>query len=442
MMKSTIVLVTSVIFATVGGCDHSNANYCKGETNNDCRFAVDGPPKGCVATPSKCTGATAVCDMAADTCVECTAASAAACVGVAPVCGADHSCRGCTAHSECASAVCLPDGSCAAAADVAYVDGSTGAGTTCTLAAPCKTVTAAVATPKAVVKVTGAVNDQVSIGRAVKIFAAANGELRSLSNGPLLTTTGTAAVEVYDLTIADASGVNVGYGVQVGANTSFKLTRGKISGCREAGLTASGGTVTVTGATVSGNTGGGVVASGGTVTVTGATVSGNTGGGIFVNGSTFKIVNNFIFRNGDQDASAFGGVSLSFATAGANEFSFNTIADNRSQTGATRAGGVICDVATFNADNNVIVRNQNGASTTALTAQTLGACVYRTTRIQNDATGILFKSAELAPFDYHVLVGSTAIDAATTTSTVAVDIDGDARPQGAAKDQGADEYKP
>jgi hypothetical protein len=90
----------------------------------------------------------------------------------------------------------------------------------------------------------------------------------------------------------------------------------------------------------------------------------------------------------------------------------------------------------------VIVRNQNGTSATAATAQTLGACVYRTTRIQNDVTGILFKSAEGSPYDYHVLSGSSVIDAATTTSLVSVDVDGDTRPQGAGKDQGADEYKP
>jgi hypothetical protein len=186
----------------------------------------------------------------------------------------------------------------------------------------------------------------------------------------------------------------------------------------------------------------GISVGGGEIKVDRSTITGNLGGGISVTGGGFKIVNSFIFRNGNQDSSAFGGVSLSFATAGANEFAFNTIADNRSQAGATRAGGVICDVPTFNADNNVIVRNQNGTSATAATAQTLGACVYRTTRIQNDVTGILFKSAEGSPYDYHVLSGSSVIDAATTTSLVSVDVDGDTRPQGAGKDQGADEYKP
>ena len=124
---------------------------------------VDGPPTGCVADPGKCTVGTLVCEPVKDVCVECTAANAAACMGMEPVCGMDNSCRGCTEHSECASAVCLPDGSCAAETDVAYVTGGSGTGTTCTKAAPCATVTAALATPKATIKVTGAVVESTKL---------------------------------------------------------------------------------------------------------------------------------------------------------------------------------------------------------------------------------------------------------------------------------------
>jgi hypothetical protein len=40
-----------------------------------------------------------------------------------------------------------------------------------------------------------------------------------------------------------------------------------------------------------------------------------------------------------------------------------------------------------------------------------------------------------------VMAGSTAIDQATTPTTVTTDIDSETRPQGAAADQGADEVK-
>jgi hypothetical protein len=53
-----------------------------------------------------------------------------------------------------------------------------------------------------------------------------------------------------------------------------------------------------------------------------------------------------------------------------------------------------------------------------------------------------FKNDTVVPYDYHLLNGSIAIDTATTATATATDVDGDARPQGAAKDQGADEYKP
>jgi hypothetical protein len=59
-----------------------------------------------------------------------------------------------------------------------------------------------------------------------------------------------------------------------------------------------------------------------------------------------------------------------------------------------------------------------------------------------DSIALKFKNDTVAPYDYHLQNGSVAIDAATTSTPITIDVDGDVRPQGAGKDQGADEYKP
>jgi len=154
--------------------------------------------------------------------------------------------------------------------------------------------------------------------------------------------------------------------------------------------------------------------------------------------ATFVITNNFVFRNGDQDSGSFGGINLAVATAGPSRLELNTIVDNRARSGATRSGGVICDIVGFVAANNVIARNSVGGNSTAATAQTLGVCVYPTSKIQADVVGLSFSSPDTSPFDYHVSMGSSVIDQAAS----AIDVDGDGRPQGAANDIGADEVTP
>ena len=56
-----------------------------------------------------------------------------------------------------------------------------------------------------------------------------------------------------------------------------------------------------------------------------------------------------------------------------------------------------------------------------------------------DITALKLKHPDSAPYDYHLLPGSSAIDAAVGTSALNHDLDGDARPKGAGRDVGADE---
>jgi hypothetical protein len=98
-----------------------NPQWCPDEPRDmNCLNPPPDAPPGC-ASSSEC--APLVCDVTgARTCVRCTAAEHDACTGTTPVCGANHACRGCSAHSECDSRVCLPNGSCAVPDQVAYVE--------------------------------------------------------------------------------------------------------------------------------------------------------------------------------------------------------------------------------------------------------------------------------------------------------------------------------
>ncbi|HPH70059.1 MAG TPA: hypothetical protein PLF40_30125, partial [Kofleriaceae bacterium] len=84
---------------------------------------------------------------------------------------------------------------------------------------------------------------------------------------------GNASVEFLNLTIGGTGGTKPTNCIGLIAGTpSMKLTGGRVENC-QAGITSSGGTVTVTGATVTANGAAGITSSGGTVTVTGATVT-------------------------------------------------------------------------------------------------------------------------------------------------------------------------
>jgi len=195
--------------------------------------------------------------------------------------------------------------------------------------------------------------------------------------------------------------------------------------------------------TLDNNPGGGILASGGSLTVSQSTISNNHGGGISANGGnvTFDITNTFVYRNGDDSTSLFGGLNIGITTAGSNRLAFNTIVDNKAFIGS---GGIACGLTAFMAPNNIIARNSLAGNTGSANAQvTAGGCSYPTSKIQSDVNGLAFVHPDVpGPFSYKLMAGSAAIEQATTPVAIDVDNEGDTRPQGTQKDIGADAYKP
>src|SRR5215475_11074925 len=101
-------------------CRELNPAFCEGHPDDTSCPPIPIVDASLCTRNEQCASPTPICDREGGACVECTAAEASACSGTAPVCGADHACRGCAADSECASLTCLPDGACAMPLNVLY----------------------------------------------------------------------------------------------------------------------------------------------------------------------------------------------------------------------------------------------------------------------------------------------------------------------------------
>ena len=433
------------ILLLVGCVRQKDPYYCPGVNSND-NCAEDAGPIACTSN-EPCREPTAVCDITGSmTCVQCTPDQASACGGATPACGEDRTCRACRAHAECpGSDACLPDGSCGDPGQIAYVQqGGTGT-PPCTRGAPCGTLQQGIDASRPYIKISaGTLADNATTtidGTAVTLLADPGAKLDRTGDGRILLVRSAGAnVSIYDLEITGQTGL-ADEAIQLepnGGAPALSLVRVKVTGNQGRGI-ATGGSLTVSQSSVSANQGGGISATGGSLTVSQSSVSANTGGGISTsNGVTFDITNNLIFRNGNSTTATVGGLSLA-ASAGANVFAFNTVVDNQVQNGATIAGGILCDIPGFAAANNIIARNFVNNDPNQLNSNTNGLCTYPTSAVSPTVSDLNFVSPDNAPHNYRIMRGSSAIDQATTPSNLSVDIDGDPRPQGNDRDQGADE---
>lgn len=437
------LLVILVLCATCApGCKELNPLYCSG-TYDGTRCITDAP----IASDSD-SGSGSVSDSASDSghstcttngechvgvcditgshmCVPCTPIEPASCTGVTPVCSADNLCRACKVDDECTSSnVCdAASGACLAEDTVLYISPA-GTGTLCTQTQPCGQLATAlglVAGDKRTIKMLpGSYTERVTMTNLAISIHGQGADLSEASAGEVMRITGASTVDVLGLRIHDGLGGS-GDGILCindADNTPMLILESVV---------------------IDSNNGLGVNATKCSVSIIRSAISGNHGGGIGVVSGAFDIANTFITRNGDSSVSPVGGASLASGIGSVNRFEFNTVADNLVRNGGFLSGGVACDIAGFAAPNNIIAHNFVNTDATQTNSNTNGLCVYPTSTVTASLTDLNFASPSNTPYDYHLLPGSSAIDAATTPSMIHVDGDGNVRPQGAANDQGADE---
>jgi hypothetical protein len=421
MTPRTHVCFLIAFVASTAACNTKNQpNYCPGNPHDNCLNDA-GDATSCTGNQD-CSGATAICDVAGSmTCVQCTDDQASACSALTPVCGNDHACRGCTAHAECDSLACLPDGSCAAEADIAYIDPGGTDNTICTQALPCTEVAKALATSKAFLKFHGTTDEAVTINdRNVTILSDPAAKLTRTAPGVILKIDGTSNVTIYDLEVGDGLGSG-GIGISMPAGNMATLSLRRVN--------------------LLNNAGGGISASGGSLAVSQSTLSYNAGGGISVSSNaTFVIVGNVVFSNGSGTGST-GGISILTAQSTVNKLEFNTVVRNLVQD--SLGAGIQCTAGTFTAKNNIVWNNGTGTNLLQLG----GSCLHTYSDVgpmpalgsTNIAMDPLFTNE--ATGNVHLGATSPARRAADPAADVggpaAKDIDGEMRSLPA--DMGADQ---
>jgi hypothetical protein len=162
---------------------------------------------------------------------------------------------------------------------------------TCTSASPCATVSFALtkAAPHATIKVSGTIDDHLTITHPVTITTWPGGPARSAAvldgtaSGTVVTVNpGVAGVTLHDLTIENGteSGTFAG-GIQNWGNLTLtdSTVSGNSDGGIDSGVNVDDNIMTIVDSTISGNTGVGIV-NFATTTIIASTISGNTNGGI------------------------------------------------------------------------------------------------------------------------------------------------------------------
>jgi hypothetical protein len=396
------------------------------------------------------------CDTAAGACVQCLTSDQ--CDGATPVCDANQSCRACVADDECGSGVCeAAAGTCTAEASVIYATATAAATATCTKADPCtltKAFTLIAANRNTVKLAAGTYADTIDYAGMTNVSVHGAGATLSST----LALRSGATMSVTGITFHGDGGLYCMPAATGGAKPNFDLSEltfdqtGTTSGNPYA-IQASACVIKIKHSTFKVASGGSAIYASGEATVgrgTDVTIDRSSvrGGepaiGVY-NYSSFHVINSelsgFLPLQTHPQAFAFSWDNTSIN----NTVEFSTVYDSHLACGNT---GIVY-LKTYSS----IFYNTRTAppGNTVPTATLAGTnCEHHFTLAYPqfymppgsdnfyDMNPML---KDPANGDFHLATGSPAIDVADPGAMLDVDYEGTARPQGAARDLGALEYK-
>lgn len=447
----SIGFVGSFGFAlTLLACRQLNPEFCASHPQDiDCAGrSVAGIDAGLCTQDEQCTNSTPVCDIVRSMCVPCMPGKMGACSGATPVCGTDEACHPCVLDAQCASQTCLPDGSCASPLDVLYVSPTGSDLATCMSDDHCSLA-------RAIALIDGTKSTIRLDPAPYNLLAAVvlPKDLHLVGRGAILDRNAPGSGEVID--IAAGTHVSLDYVVVTGGDGSsgngivcnqatLTLREVTIQGNGGSAVTASGCQLVISHSQLLNNQDSGIIASASDVTLVRSMVSGNQNSGLDLSSSSsFDIENNVIVKNGGPNG--LGAVFIETIRSGSvarRVFAFNTVSQNSGMFGSVC--GVVCGESIgvpLAMTSNIVVNNAGPAQVSG------GACVWTYSDIAPGAvsgTGNLSTDPlfiDPAHNNFHLQLASPARDAADPAATLTEDLDGDARPQGARRDMGADEIK-
>lgn len=431
-------------------CRQLNPEFCASHPqDSDCAGRSGaGNDAGLCTQDEQCTDPTPVCDITRSMCVPCIPGKVGACSGATPVCGTDDACHPCAMDAQCASQTCLPDGSCASPLDVLYVSPTGSDLATCMPEDHCSLARAIalIDGTKSTIRLDPAHYDLIATVVLPR-------DLHLVGRGAILDRNAPGSGGVID--IAPGTHISLDYVTVTGGDGAS----GDGIDCNQATLTLR--EVTIQGNAVGGINGSrcqlvvshsqvlnnqvGIVVNGvaSDLVLVRSLVAGNASVGLDLLNSTYDIENNVIVKNGGPNGS--GGVfigQISGPIGGRHVFAFNTVSQNSGQFGSV--SGVVCEETVgvpLAMTSNLVINNagpaQVGGTACSWTYSDIApGPVAGTGNLSSDPLFV-----DPVHNNFHLQLASPARDAADPAATLAVDLDGDARPQGAGRDMGADEIK-
>jgi parallel beta helix pectate lyase-like protein len=361
------------------------------------------------------------------------------CPASAPVCDANtQTCRGCVADAECASDACHEfAGTCMDESQVLYV-AANGSGN-CARTAPCS--------------LDNALNQAGGSRSFVKIADGNYGNRNKIEGGAMRVIVSGADSDPAGATLG-ASGGGFALAVRSPAflegvsvrcdndgiqdDDDLTMYRVSVDGCSGIGVHIRGGTLRMVSSRVQGGMSVGVAGEGAaSTTIERSLIARNAGGGIVIDTGAITIVNSIIASNGTTLGTR-GGVSFTSASPQTIDFRFNTVASNLGGDNFNTAVGVSCAKAITLGSS---IFSDNGTNENTNISQLCQA--HHSLFTREAAVGVgnfVGIPGYLVPnSDFHISLTSPARNAADPAATEGVDFDGEPRPQGSARDIGADE---